>query len=382
MTVTESRTSTLTPTREITVAVAREKEAPFTIEQARIRPPQADEVLVKVVATGLCHTDLIVRDQFYPVPLPAVLGHEGAGIVEQVGSDVTALAPGDPVVLSYGYCGHCAQCTSGMPGYCDQFFGLNFGGSDTEGNSALADAEGEVLHDHFFAQSSFATYALVKQANAVKVSADAPLELLGPLGCGIQTGAGAVINTLRVRPGSSFLALGAGAVGLSAVMAARVAGATTIIAVDVVASRLALAMELGATHTINTLETDLVEGVREITGAGTQFALESTGRPEVLAQAIEALGPLGQIGVVGAPKLGTTSEFDVNNLLLGGRTIRGIVEGDSVPGVFIPHLVELHRQGRFPFDKLVRFYDLDQINEAAQDSLEGRTLKAILRMPH
>jgi len=368
--------------RDITVAVVREKEAPFTVEQARLRAPRADEVLGKAAATGLRHTDLIVRDQYYPVPLPAVLGHEGAGIVEEVGSDVTSLAPGDPVVLSYGSCGSCDRCRSGTPGYCDQFFSLNFGGTDAEGNTALTGVDGEALHSHFFAQSSFATYALAKEGNAVKVPVDAPLELLGPLGCGIQTGAGAVINSLKVSPGSNFVALGAGAVGLSAVMAAQVAGAATIIAVDVVPSRLELARELGATHTINTREVDLVAGVREITGAGAQFALESTGRPEVLAQGIEALRPLGQIGVVGAPQLGTTAQFDVNNLLLGGRTIRGIVEGDSVPSVFIPQLVELHRQGRFPFDKLVRFYELDQINEAARDSVAGGTLKAVLRMPH
>lgn len=368
--------------RTITAAVARAKGDPFTIEQASIRGPQGDEVLVKIVATGLCHTDLIVRDQYYPVPLPAVLGHEGAGVVEAVGPNVTSLSPGDPVVLSYGYCGSCAQCAAGLSGYCSSFFGLNFGGGDLAGNTAITGEDGKPLHDHFFAQSSFATYALAKENNAVKVSADAPLELLGPLGCGIQTGAGAVINTLKVRPGTSFASFGAGAVGLSAVMAARVAGATTIVAVDVVPERLDLAKELGATHTVNSRETDLVEGVREATGGGAQFALESTGRPEVLAQAIEALGPLGQIGVVGAPPLGTTSEFDVNNLLLGGRTIRGIVEGDSVPQVFIPQLIELHRQGRFPFDKLVKFYDLADINTADADSSGGGTLKAILRMPH
>jgi len=209
---------------------------------------------------------------------------------------------------------------------------------------------------------------------------DAPLELLGPLGCGIQTGAGAVLNSLKVRSGSSFASYGAGAVGLSAVMAAKVAGATTIIAIDVVPSRLELALELGATHVVNSRETDVVEAVRAITGGGADFALESTGRPEVLSAGIEALGGLGMMGVVGAPKLGTTASFDVNNLLLGGRSIRGIVEGDSVPQVFIPQLVTLFLQGRFPFDKLVKFYPLEQINQAAEDSTRGITLKPILRI--
>ncbi|PPT77470.1 alcohol dehydrogenase [Xanthomonas arboricola pv. populi] len=368
------------PLQDITVAVTRAKGAPFTIEPARIRAPQDDEVRVRVVATGLCHTDLIVRDQYYPVPLPAVLGHEGAGVVEAVGPAVKALKVGDHVVLTYGACGHCKPCSGGHGAYCKDFFALNFGGGDLHGDTALQDPQGQPLHDHFFAQSSFATLALVRENNAIKVPEDAPLELLGPLGCGIQTGAGAVINSLKVRPGSSFASFGAGAVGLSAVMAARVAGATTIIAIDVVPSRLELALELGATHTINSREVDVVEAVRAITGGGAEFALESTGRPEVLAQGIEALGGLGMIGVVGAPKLGTMAEFDVNNLLLGGRSIRGIVEGDSVPQVFIPLLVQLYQQGRFPFDKLVKFYPLDQINQAAEDSTRGITLKPILRI--
>ncbi|EIZ79638.1 alcohol dehydrogenase zinc-binding domain protein [Novosphingobium sp. Rr 2-17] len=366
---------------EITAAVTRAKGAPFTIERARIRDPRDREVLVRIVATGLCHTDLIVRDQYYPVPLPAVLGHEGAGVVEKVGPNVVTLKPGDHVVLTYGACGHCHTCVEGHGAYCEIFFGLNFGGADQAGETAIQDAQGEPLHDHFFAQSSFATHALAVESNAVKVPDDAPLEILGPLGCGIQTGAGAVMNSLKVRPGSSFVSFGAGAVGLSAIMAARVVGATTIIAVDVVSSRLDLARELGATHVINSRDRDVVEAITEITGAGADFALESTGRPDVLAQGIEALGLLGTIGVVGAPKLGTKSEFDVNNLLLRGRSIRGIVEGDSVPQVFIPQLIELHRQGRFPFDKLVKFYALADINQAVHDSETGGTLKAILRMP-
>ncbi len=369
-----------TATREITAAVVRGKEQPFVIEQARLRGPKDDEVLVKVVATGLCHTDLIVRDQYYPVPLPAVLGHEGAGIVEAVGPNVRDLKAGDHVVLTYGACGHCNPCRGGHGAYCKDFFGLNFGGDDGHGQTAITDVQGQSLHDHFFAQSSFATFAIAREINAIKVPDDAPLELLGPLGCGIQTGAGAVLNSLKVRSGSSFASYGAGAVGLSAVMAAKVAGATTIIAIDVVPSRLELALELGATHVVNSRETDVVEAVRAITGGGADFALESTGRPEVLSAGIEALGGLGMMGVVGAPKLGTTASFDVNNLLLGGRSIRGIVEGDSVPQVFIPQLVTLFLQGRFPFDKLVKFYPLEQINQAAEDSTRGITLKPILRI--
>jgi aryl-alcohol dehydrogenase len=371
---------TTTDRRGVTVAVARAAAQPFTIEQAYLRAARGDEVLVKVVAVGMCHTDLIVRDQYYPVPLPAVLGHEGAGVVEAIGPDVKNLKVGDHVVLTYGSCGHCAPCVSGHETYCRNFYGHNFSGAGPDGDIALHSADGEPLHDHFFSQSSFANYALARERNAIKVPAEAPLELLGPLGCGIQTGAGAVINSLKVRPGSSFVAYGAGAVGLSAVMAARVAGAATIIAVDVVSSRLELAADLGATHTLNSREVDVIEAVRQITGGGADFALESTGRPDVLEAGVEALSGLGTLGVVGVPKLGTTASFDINNLILGGRSIRGIVEGDSVPQVFIPQLVELYLQGRFPFDRLVRYYPFEQINQAAEDSANGTTLKAILRI--
>lgn len=366
--------------RPITAAVTRGKGAPFALEKAQIRAPRGDEVMVRIVATGMCHTDMIVRDQYYPVPLPAVLGHEGSGVVEAVGPLVQNLSVGDHVVLTYGYCGHCLSCGGGHTAYCQEFFGRNFSGADPQGESALQDEAGQRLNDHFFAQSSFATLALSRENNAVKVNREAPLELLGPLGCGIQTGAGAVINSLKVTPGSSFAAFGGGAVGLSAVLAARVAGATTIIAVDVVPSRLALATELGATHVINSKDSDPVVAIREITGGRVNFALESTGRPAVLRQAVDALGSRGALGVVGAPALGTTAEFDVNDLLLGGKTIRGIVEGDSVPQKFIPELVNLYLQGRFPFDRLVKFYNFDEINQAAADSEQGITLKPIIRI--
>lgn len=248
-----------------------------------------------------------------------------------------------------------------------------------DGSTATYDTQGAV-HDHFFGQSSFGTFALAHERNVVKVPNHAPLELLGPLGCGIQTGAGAVMNALKVGPSSSFAAFGGGAVGLSAVIAARVAGATIIIAADVVPSRLALAKELGATHTVNSCETDPVEAVLNITGGGADFTLESSGRPAVLRQAIDALAIRGVCGIVGAPALGTEASFDVNGVMTTGKRIIGIIEGDSVPDLFIPSLVEFYSQGRCPFDRLVKFYSLDQINQAAEDSEKGITFKPIVRM--
>ena len=377
--------------RQIKAATIRQKGGPFQIENLMLDEPRPDEVLVKVMATGMCHTDMVARDQLYEVPMPIVLGHEGAGIVEQIGSSVKKLAIGDHVVLTYMWCGHCKPCLRGDLTYCENFYPLNFGGAREDGSTSTFETVGEHeahethnngrhIHDHFFGQSTFGTYALANERNAVKVPKEAPLELLGPLGCGIQTGAGAVMNALKVRPGSSFATFGGGAVGLSAVMAARVAGATTIVAADVVPSRLELARELGATHTVNSRETDPVASVREITGGGADFTLESSGRPEVLRQAIDALANCGTCGIVGAPALGTEASFDVNGVMTAGKRITGIIEGDSKPDLFIPALVELYIQGRFPFDKLMKFYRLDQINQAAEDSEKGVTIKPIIRL--
>ncbi|MEF9903388.1 NAD(P)-dependent alcohol dehydrogenase [Streptomyces sp. P9-A2] len=259
--------------REITAAVVRKKGS-FESESAVLDAPRDDEVLVRIVATGLCHTDLVVRDQVYPVPLPVVLGHEGAGVVEAVGTTVEKVAPGDHVAISFLPCGRCHPCFDGSPASCANFNAINFAGRRPNGSHALRSAEGDgTLHDRFFGQSSFATYEVTNERNTVKVRAGAPLELLGPLGCGIQTGAGTVLRALKVGAGATFAVMGTGAVGLSTVMAARVAGATTVIAVDVLPSRLELATELGATHVVNGREKDAVDEIRRITGGGVAFAL-------------------------------------------------------------------------------------------------------------
>jgi aryl-alcohol dehydrogenase len=367
-------------TTQIKAAVVREKGGPFNVETLTLEGPRRDEVLVKIVATGLCHTDMVARDKGYPVPQPIVLGHEGAGIVESVGADVLKVARGDSVVLTFLTCGRCKPCRLGRMAHCEKTFPLCFGGARLDGSTATVDGHGEKVHDHFFGQSSFATYALANERNVVKVGSDVPLERLGPLGCGIQTGAGAVMNALNVRPSTSFASFGAGAVGCSSIMAARAVGATTIVAIDIVPSRLEMAKELGATHAINSKQTNPVEAIRDITGGGVDYSLEASGDPKALHQAIEALGSLGTCGVVGAEPLGTEVSFDVNNLMIPGKTIRGILEGESVPDIFIPQLIELNAQGRFPFEKLTKFYSLDQINQAAQDSEKGGTIKPIIRL--
>ncbi len=363
----------------VSAAVVRQKGGPFTIEKLRLEEPRADEVLVRIVATGMCHTDMVVRDQVYPVPQPIVLGHEGAGVVEKVGTGVVKVQPGDHVVLSFMSCGRCRMCAQGRPANCENFNAHNFSGARADGSGSLRDERGPV-HDHFFGQSSFSTFAVANERNVVKVRKEAPLALLGPLGCGIQTGAGAVMNALKVGHGSSFAAFGAGAVGLSAVMAARAVGASTIIAIDVVPSRLALAKEVGATHVVNAKERDAVAAVKEITGGGVQFSLETTALPAVVRQAVDALGVRGTCGIVGAAPPGTEIKIDVTEFMQMSKTVYGIIEGDSVPDIFIPQLVDLFLQGRFPFDKLTKFYPFERINEAASDSERGLTVKPIIRI--
>ncbi len=368
-----------TDTRPITIAVVRNPGGPFEIESAQLEGPGPDEVLVRIVAAGMCHTDMVIRDQVYPVPLPIVLGHEGSGVVEAVGERVRSPVVGDHVVLTFLSCDACRSCRTGVPAACENFNAWNFAGARLDGSHAVHPAQGAPVNDRFFGQSSFATYAIAHHRNAIAVRADAPLELLGPLGCGVQTGAGTVLNALKVRAGSSFAAFGAGAVGLSAVMAARVAGATTIVAVDVVPSRLALALELGATLAIDASARDPVEAIRAHTG-GVDFSLDSTARPDVVRQAIAALRSRGVCAVVGASAPGTELRADINDVMQNGKTIRGVVEGDSVPQIFIPQLVDLYMQGRFPFDKLVKYYAFDAIDRAAHDSERGDAIKPIARM--
>lgn len=360
-----------------TAAVAFEKEQPLTITEIDLDEPRAGEVRVRMVASGVCHTDAIVRDQWYPTPLPAVLGHEGAGVVDAVGPGVTKVEVGDHVLLSFDYCGDCANCASGKPSYCANMFDANFGGHRPDGSTSFSH-NGESVSSHFFGQSSFSNYSNVPVNSIVKVPKSAPLEIMAPLGCGIQTGAGAVLNSLQPEAGSSFVVFGAGAVGLSALMAAVIANCTTIIAVDVHDSRLDFATELGATHVVNAAKENVVERIKEITGGGANYALDTTGVPAVFTQMTESLAPRGHAVLVGAAALGTYANFDIGSLLPMGITVTMVIEGDSVPSQFIPKLVDLYEKGLFPFDKLIKKYPFAEINTAFEDSASGGTLKPVV----
>jgi Zn-dependent alcohol dehydrogenases, class III len=362
---------------DFNAAVVREKGGRFAIETVTLEEPRPHEVLVRIAGVGMCHTDLVVRDQYFPTPLPAVLGHEGSGVVEAVGVHVSKVQPGDHVVLSYASDGTCQNCQEGQLGYCPDLYGRNFTGRRPDGTTPMTDSDGSELSAYFFAQSSFGDYALATEANVVKIDKDVPLEIMGPLGCGIQTGAGAVMNALKPKAGDTIAVFGVGSVGMSAVMAAAAVGCTKIIAIDVVESRLTLAADLGATHVINAKTANPVEKIVEITGDGAQFALECTGIPEVVRQSVECLRLTGVAGTMGVAPLGTEITLDMASILFG-RTLRGIIEGDSIPDIFIPRLVELWKQGRFPFDKLIQKYPLSEIDKAAHDSEEGAVLKAVL----
>jgi aryl-alcohol dehydrogenase len=364
---------------EIKAAVVFETSGPFLIEHLELSEPNDDEVLVRIVGVGICHTDLGARDGHLPIPPPpSVFGHEGAGVVEKVGARVTKVKPGDHVVLGWDYCGACTSCKSGRELYCLNLFLHNFHGARPDGTMTLRKGD-QPIHGSFFCQSSFASHALANERNVVKVQDDVPLEILAPMGCGVMTGAGAVMNSLRPRPGASIAVFGVGNVGLSAVLAASVCGCTTIIGVDVHPDRLEMAKELGATHTINAGEVDPVEAVLELTSGGADFSLECVGNPKVLRQAVDVLPRLGVCGLLGVVPPFTEVSLNMD-LLMNGRTVTGILGGDAIADLFIPKLIELYSQGRFPFDRLITFYPFDDIGRAVEDMEKGRVIKPVLRL--
>lgn len=367
-------------THAATCAVVREPGGPFRLEQVELSGPQPDEVLVEVVASGMCHTDLLVRDS-RPDSLPAVLGHEGAGIVRETGSAVSGLKPGDKVVLSFPSCGQCRRCLTGRSAYCDAIAQLKFGCCRADGSVATTDMGGSPVGDHFFGQSSFGTLCVANARSVVKVPDDVDLRVAGPLACGVQTGAGAVLDVLRVTPGSSVAVFGTGSVGLCAIMAAQLCGATTIVAVNRRASRLELAAEFGATHLVSPQQADPVEAIRDATaGRGVDFVLETTGVPDVFTQAVRSLDSLGTCAYVGTAPPGVTGGIVMLEAMTKGLTVRGVLQGDSTPSQMIPRLLTLHQRGLLPFDRLITHYRLDEINQAAADCIGGHVVKPVLLM--
>lgn len=335
-------------TYAVTVADLSAPGGPFELRRREISDPGPDEVLVRLVATGVCHTDLVTAAR--PVVPGQILGHEGAGVVEAVGSDVGAVEPGDHVVLSYAWCGECANCGRGRMAYCARFLELNYVG------------------ERFFGQSSFATFTITTERNVIRVAKDLPFEFLAPLGCGVQTGAGAVLNVLKPEKGSSLAVFALGAVGLSAVMAAHIAGCDRIVAIDPNPARRALALELGATEAVD--PADAPRGAMD-------YSVECIGRPDVVKAAVRALAGPGECVTLGFTGQRNPVELD-QMALMNGRSIRGSIEGDGIPQRFIPELIKYHRQGRLPVEKLVRTYAFADINTAVEDSRSGTAVKPVL----
>ena len=360
-------------------AIARKAHEDFTMEAIDIDAPRAGEVLVRIVGVGLCHTDLIARDQFIPVPLPAVLGHEGAGIVEAVGDGVAQVKPGDRVVLGFSSCGLCRSCNQDLPSYCREFPLLNYTGARSDGTTGVM-LDGKQISANFFGQSSFAAHALTHERNVVRIDADdVPLELLGPLGCGFQTGAGGVMRSMACPAGSTIAIFGGGPVGLAAVMGAVIQRCATIIMIEPFAQRREAALKLGATHVIDPVLDDVAATIRAIVPEGVEYAFESSGREAVVETALGALASHGMLGLVGVPpKPDSSLNINLASLITFGHRIHGIVEGDSDLQTFIPELVELYRAGNFPFDTLIQTFPLAQINEAIAAQARGDCVKAVL----
>lgn len=346
------------------------------VSAGELRP---DEVLVRMVAAGICHTDLTVLKGRFPAPLPIILGHEGSGVVEKTGGAVSDLAPGDHVALSFMSCGHCESCGDGRPAYCRSFAALNLTGVREDGSTCLHCA-GDAVGGHFFGQSSFARYSVAHRRNVVKVRSDAPLEMIAPFGCGIQTGAGAIFNSLRPKPGSSCIVFGAGGVGLSAIMAAKVLACAPIIVVEPRPARRALALQLGATLAIDPAsEDDLAARLIAATDGGARAIVDTTGMSGIIDTAISALGHGGKLGLIGMHDMEARAGFVIMGLLSKGASIQGIIEGDSDPQRFIPYLVDLFLEGRFPVDRLISFFDFADINAAMAAQMDGSVIKPVLR---
>lgn len=335
--------------------------APSALVEAELDDPRPHEVLVRIEAVGLCHTDLATRKALGD--RPAVLGHEGCGVVERLGSGVAGLEVGDRVVLSFARCGRCGQCQSGHPAYCDLATTLNNSGRRADGTSTIR-VDGVPVFGSFFGQSSFATAALVDARSCVPVG-DVPPRVAAPLGCGFLTGAGAVLNVLRPGPGDRLLVVGAGAVGAAAVLTALSEGAEVVVA-EPVAARRELASRFGALA-VSSLDDPL---------PSVTHALDTTGRPELLTRALSLLQPRGTLAVVGLGP--ATAEIDVRDLMLRGLQLRGCVEGDAEPAQLVPELIGRYEKGRLPLDELVTTYGLGEFDRAVVDQREGRALKAVL----
>lgn len=363
----------------IRAAILREPGKSPEIEDVSLQPLERDELRIDVHAVGICHTDLSAIDGMVPLPLPTVLGHEGAGVVLEIGSEVEAFEPGDHVILSYDHCHECENCVDGHPSYCQLFAPLNYFGTRLDGTSTLRQGDAEI-YGSWFGQSTFATEAIASQRNAVKVPRELPFEILAPLSCGLMTGAGAVLNVLRAQAGKKIAIFGLGAVGLSAVMAAAANDCETIVAIDPIATRRDIAAELGATNVIDPVESsDVVWDVMEVTSPGCHYSVDCVGVGAVVRQALEVLRTPGTCVTLGLAGLENEIQIDQGHLLQG-RTLAGVIEGDATPAEFVPMLIDMWQQGKFPIEKLIQTFPFEEIDNAILAARNGSVVKPVLMM--
>lgn len=351
------------------------------LEEVELDDPYDDEVLIRVTSCGVCGTDKGCIHGLEPYPTPGVLGHEGAGIVEAIGKDVKHFKPGDRVMIGFPFCGECRTCRRGEMRYCEKGAILAFSGHRLDGSTGMRRLDGTPVSGRFFQQSSWATHTVALERQLARVPEGLDLDLAGPYGCSISTGAGTILNELKPIPGSAIAIFGAGNVGLAAVMAAQLTGATTIIAIDKVSERLALARALGATHTLEH-GADTVPALKELTKNHLDYAVEATDGSNLVREAITALGPRGTCAMVGGAKMTATVKYNHPDVLMQGKHIIGVMGGGGQTPRFLEALMELQLQGRFPLEKLVKFYDFAEVNQAVDDSDAGTTIKPILKMPH
>lgn len=363
---------------EINAAYLPEANHRFEVTQLTLDGPKAEEVLVRIVSTGICASDAHTRTGRIPSPIPCVLGHEGAGVVEAVGSAVTHVAPGDHVALSWmPNCGRCRHCIMGRPVLCTAAAPYTLAGTLLDGTTRLRHGSQEVFHYSFL--STFAEYTVVPAASAIKISPEVPFNVAALVGCAIMTGYGAAVNRAQVRPGSSVLVYGAGGVGLSAIMGARISGAEQVIVVDPVEAKRAESMEFGATHTLAPGD-DVVEQVRELTdGFGADYAIDAVGAPAVTAQAFDATVAGGTLVCVGVPAPDARPSFPGPSLVREEKIVTGSVYGSSRPAIDMPKILDLYRAGALPLDKMISAtYRLDDINEAFDDMAAGKLNRGVL----
>jgi len=360
-------------------AVLYEINTPLKVEDLTLDEPQENEVLIKMVATGVCHSDLHFMKGEMPQATPVVPGHEGAGIVEKVGPGVTTLQPGDHVILMVAFnCGKCRYCYAGRPTLCVENLPIQMMSTLPGGGIRLHKGDQNIHHQ--FGVACYAEKVVAHERSAIKVREDAPLDVVCSLGCGIGTGLGMSIRTAGIRPGESIAIFGCGGVGLSAVMGAKLSGAGTIIAIDILDNKLQKAKELGADHVINASQVeDPPAKVSELSGGGVDYAVECIGNVNVMLQVLGSVCIGGTCIMAGMAPLAATLNLEPWHLLLG-KKIMGSTQGDMIPQIDIPRYIDLFMSGKLPIDKLItKTYKLDQINEAFEAMEKGETIKSIIK---